>query len=55
MFAMAGLGFVDLVEEDTYQVNALTRHMVEVPSSIHGMLHLLVTIFKCTFPIIDKP
>lgn len=43
MFAMAGLGFVDLVEEDTYQVNAVTQHMMEVPSSIHGMLHLSVT------------
>ena len=40
MYAMAGLGFVDLVGDDTYRVNAITRHMVAVPSSVHGMLHL---------------
>jgi hypothetical protein len=39
MFAMAGLGFVDLVDEDTYRVNAITKHIVEVPSAVHGMLH----------------
>ncbi|RMZ90443.1 hypothetical protein DV736_g2318, partial [Chaetothyriales sp. CBS 134916] len=39
MLAMAGLGLVDLVDDTTFRVNAITRHMVEVPSSIHGMLH----------------
>lgn len=40
MFAMAGLGFVDLVDDNTYRVNAITAHMEAVPSAIHGMLHL---------------
>ncbi len=43
MFAMAGLGLCDMVDEDTFQVNDITKHMVDVPSSIHGMLHLSVT------------
>ena len=40
MYAMAGLGLVDLVGDDTYKVNAITRHMSAVPSYIHGMLEL---------------
>lgn len=40
MFAMAGLGLVDLIDDTTYRVNAITSHMVAVPSSIDGMLHL---------------
>ena len=40
MYAMAALGLVDLVGDDTYRANAITRHMLAVPSSIHGMLHL---------------
>ncbi|OAG34209.1 hypothetical protein AYO21_11654 [Fonsecaea monophora] len=39
MFAMAGLGLVDLVDDTTYQVNPITAHMAIVPSSLHGMLH----------------
>ncbi|KAH0837425.1 O-methyltransferase [Fonsecaea pedrosoi] len=39
MFAMAGLGLVDLVDDTTYQVNPITAHMAVVPSSLHGMLH----------------
>ncbi|OAP64284.1 hypothetical protein AYL99_00256 [Fonsecaea erecta] len=39
MYAMAGLGLVDLVDDTTYQVNPITTHMVAVPSSLHGMLH----------------
>ncbi|KEF59875.1 uncharacterized protein A1O9_04723 [Exophiala aquamarina CBS 119918] len=39
MFAMAGLGLVDLVGEETYRTNTITEHMKTVPSSIHGMLH----------------
>lgn len=44
MFAMAGLGFVDIVdsETDTYRANDITNHIVAVPSAIHGMLHLSV-------------
>ncbi len=40
MFAMGALGLVDLVDDITYQVNAITAHMVAVPSSLDGMLHL---------------
>jgi hypothetical protein len=40
MSAMAGLGLVDLIGEDINEANAITRHMVAVPSAIHGMLHL---------------
>ncbi|KIW84905.1 hypothetical protein Z517_00293 [Fonsecaea pedrosoi CBS 271.37] len=39
MFAMAGLGLVDLADDTTYQVNPITAHMAIVPSSLHGMLH----------------
>ncbi|KAI9848029.1 MAG: hypothetical protein M1837_001131 [Sclerophora amabilis] len=39
MFVMAGLGLVDLVEEDTFSTNAVTRHMVSLPSALHGALH----------------
>lgn len=42
MYAMAGLGFVDLIDEDTFRSNAITKHIGEVPSAIHGMLHLYV-------------
>lgn len=40
MFAMAGLGLVDLVDDTTYQVNVITAYLETVPSAIHGMLHL---------------
>lgn len=42
MFAMAGLGFVDLMDEDAYTANAITRHINDVPSVIHGLIHLSV-------------
>lgn len=37
---MAGLGLVDLVEDDLYEANDITRHMVQMPSAQHGCLHL---------------
>jgi hypothetical protein len=37
---MAGLGLVDLVEDDVYSANSITRHMVDMPSAQHGALHL---------------
>jgi hypothetical protein len=40
MFVMAGLGFVDLVEDNVFAPNDITRHMVSVPSAPHGALHL---------------
>jgi hypothetical protein len=53
MFAMAGLGLVDLVDEDTYEANAVTKYMLEVPSSIHGMLHLSVILPGLNLSAID--
>lgn len=40
MFIMAGLGFVDLVEDDTFAPNDITQDMVSVPSAPHGAMHL---------------
>lgn len=40
MYAMAGLGLVDMVDDQTFKTNAITKHMERVPSSLHGMLHL---------------
>ncbi|KKK13957.1 hypothetical protein ARAM_000205 [Aspergillus rambellii] len=39
LFAMAGLGLVDLVEGDLYSANALTRHLAATPSAVHGAIH----------------
>jgi hypothetical protein len=39
---MAGLGLVERVEEDRFNANAITRHMVAMPSAQHGALHLFV-------------
>lgn len=50
MFAMAGLKLVDLVAEDTFRANRFTKHMVEVPSSVHGMLHFTTEpLFSAAF------
>jgi len=42
---MAGLNLVDLIDTDLsmYSANAITRHMVAMPSAQHGALHLSVT------------
>ncbi|KAL4803104.1 S-adenosyl-L-methionine-dependent methyltransferase [Aspergillus unguis] len=37
--AMAGLGVIDAPAGNTYSANALTRHLVAHPSSLHGGLH----------------
>ncbi|KAJ5909199.1 hypothetical protein N7495_001881 [Penicillium taxi] len=39
LYIMAGLGLVDRVEEDRFNANAITRHMVDMPSSQHGAIH----------------
>jgi hypothetical protein len=39
---MSGLGLVERVDEDTFAANAITRHMVAMPSAQHGALHLSV-------------
>lgn len=45
LFVMAGLNLVDLIDTDLsmYSANAITRHMVAMPSAQHGALHLSVT------------
>ena len=54
MFAMAGLGLCNLVDEDIFQVNAITSHMSAVPSAIHGMLHLSVNHAVDLRPLISR-
>ncbi|KAH8689187.1 putative O-methyltransferase [Talaromyces proteolyticus] len=39
LFAMAGIGLVELVEDDIYAANSITQHMVHMPSAQHGALH----------------
>ncbi|KAJ5587973.1 uncharacterized protein N7459_003738 [Penicillium hispanicum] len=39
LYIMAGLGLVDRVAEDRFNANAITRHMVDMPSAQHGALH----------------
>ncbi|KAJ9244202.1 hypothetical protein DTO169E5_1807 [Paecilomyces variotii] len=41
LFVMAGLNLVDLIDTDLsmYSANAITRHMVAMPSAQHGALH----------------
>jgi len=45
---MAGLGLVERVDENSFNANAITRHMVAMPSAQHGAVHLCVGIF---FPV----
>lgn len=48
---MAGLGLVGLVEDDVYEANDITRHMVQMPSAQHGALHL----YECsTWEFLDE-
>lgn len=37
---MSSLGLVDLVEDDVFEANSITRHMNAMPASQHGALHL---------------
>ncbi|KAL4788321.1 hypothetical protein BJX76DRAFT_353349 [Aspergillus varians] len=39
LYAMSGLGLVDLAGQDLYGANALTRHLAESPSAVHGAIH----------------
>ncbi|KAE8415050.1 S-adenosyl-L-methionine-dependent methyltransferase [Aspergillus pseudocaelatus] len=39
LYAMSGLGFVDLVGDDLYSANAITKHLATMPSAQHGALH----------------
>lgn len=40
LYIMSGLGLVDRVDDDRFDANAVTRHMVDMPSAQHGALHL---------------
>ncbi|KAJ5517548.1 hypothetical protein N7527_009108 [Penicillium freii] len=39
LYIMAGLGLVERVAEDCFTANAITNHMVAMPSAQHGALH----------------
>ncbi|KAJ6089300.1 hypothetical protein N7467_004516 [Penicillium canescens] len=39
LYIMAGLGLVERVDEDRFNANAITKHMVAMPSAQHGALH----------------
>ncbi|OJJ43678.1 hypothetical protein ASPZODRAFT_136139 [Penicilliopsis zonata CBS 506.65] len=39
LYVMAGLGFVDLVEDNVFVANCITKHLVNMPSAQHGALH----------------
>ncbi|OQD96357.1 hypothetical protein PENSOL_c016G04043 [Penicillium solitum] len=39
LYIMAGLGLVERVGEDRFTANAITNHMVAMPSAQHGALH----------------
>jgi hypothetical protein len=40
LYIMAGLGLLDMVAEDSYKANHVTKHLVEHPTKIQGILHL---------------
>jgi hypothetical protein len=46
---MAGLGLVERVAEDCFTANAITNHMVAMPSAQHGALHLSVSPMHARF------
>lgn len=37
---MAGLGLLDMIGEDLYKANEVTKHLVAYPTKIQGLLHL---------------
>ncbi|KNG82954.1 O-methyltransferase [Aspergillus nomiae NRRL 13137] len=39
LYAMSGLGFVDITGDDLYSANAITKHLAIMPSAQHGALH----------------
>ncbi|CAI7635452.1 unnamed protein product [Penicillium pancosmium] len=39
LYIMSGLGLVERVAEDVFAANAITRHMVDMPSAQHGAVH----------------
>lgn len=53
LFIMAGLGLLDMLEEK-YVANAVTKHMVTFPSSIHGALHFTLEALMASAFIYPK-
>ncbi|PYH40388.1 putative O-methyltransferase [Aspergillus saccharolyticus JOP 1030-1] len=39
LYAMAGLGLVDMTDDGAYSTNEITKHLVQTPSAQHGALH----------------
>ncbi|KAJ5129165.1 uncharacterized protein N7515_005204 [Penicillium bovifimosum] len=39
LYIMSGLGLIERVAEDSFTANAITKHMVAMPSAQHGALH----------------
>lgn len=39
---MGALGLLDILPDDVYKANDVTKFLVELPSSQHGALHLYV-------------
>ncbi|KAJ5348225.1 hypothetical protein MYU51_011013 [Penicillium brevicompactum] len=46
LYIMSGLGLVERVSEERFAANAVTNHMVAMPSAQHGALHLSVTKYR---------
>ena len=40
MFVVARWEFVDMMGDNLFAANGITRHMVTVPSALHGALYL---------------
>lgn len=40
MFVMARLELVEIMGDNLFAANDITRHMVIMPSALHGALHL---------------
>ena len=40
LFLMGALGFLDLLPDDVYVANEVTKFLAETPSAQHGAMHL---------------
>lgn len=40
LYVVAGLGLLDMIAEDSYRANDVTKHLVQHPTKIQGILHL---------------
>ncbi|EED15930.1 O-methyltransferase, putative [Talaromyces stipitatus ATCC 10500] len=39
LYSLSSIGLVDLVQDDVFEANDITRHMIAMPSAQHGTLH----------------